>query len=266
MSFSEFGLPLELEGVSVTFPQHQGLPLEVLKDLNLTVGGAEFLCVVGPSGCGKTTLLRVAHGLLRPDSGNVRLGGINITAPSPHAGFVFQDDLLLPWRTVLANALLPIEFRRRVTEADRTAAIDLLETVGLGRFVHSYPHHLSGGMRQRVNLARSLVTNPALLLLDEPFASLDAQTREILQEELLRIWSKFRKTVVFITHQIEEAVYLADRVVVMGSHPGRIKQVIPIDFPRPRPLEIKRSTEMGAYVQQAWDLIADEVRMTAGER
>ncbi len=257
---SESGLPLDMQGISVTFRQRDGAQLQVLRDVSLHVGGGEFMSVVGPSGCGKTTLLRVADGLLKPDTGSVRLGGTAITKPSPHAGFVFQDDLLLPWRTVLANVLFPIELKHAITSADRGAALELLGIVGLERFGQSFPHQLSGGMRQRVNLARALVGDPALLLLDEPFASLDAQTREILQEELLRIWAQFGKTVIFITHQIEEAVYLGDRVVVMGSNPGHIRRTIDIQLDRPRPLSIKRSAEVGAYVQEIWELIADEVR------
>jgi NitT/TauT family transport system ATP-binding protein len=166
---------------------------------------------------------------------------------------VFQDDLLLPWRTVRDNVLLPLQFQRRLTPETRAFADQLLAVVGLADFAGAYPAELSGGMRQRVNLARGLVCDPDILLLDEPFSALDAQTRELMQEELLRIWATFRKTVLFITHQIDEAVYLSDRVVVMAPRPSRIVDVIDVDFPRPRPLTIKRDPRFSALVERVWN-------------
>lgn len=251
---------LELHDVGVSFAQRDGTKLSVLENINLAISRGEFLSVVGPSGCGKTTLLRVVAGLIATESGTVELAGQIVDGPSRRTGFVFQDDLLLPWRTVIGNVLLPLELRRNVNQETKAFANDLLELVGLARFARSYPHQLSGGMRQRVNLARALVINPEVMLLDEPFAALDAQTREVLQVELLRIWTAFQKTVVFITHQIEEAVFLSDRVVVMGTAPGAIEDVISIGLGRPRPVSVKRSLEAGAYVEQIWSHIGGGVQ------
>jgi NitT/TauT family transport system ATP-binding protein len=250
---------LDVRDVGVSYAQRDGTTLSVLDDINLAIPRGEFVSVVGPSGCGKTTLLRVVAGLIPTESGTVELAGQFVDGPSRRTGFVFQDDLLLPWRTVIGNVLLPLELRRNVNQETRSFANELLELVGLERFAQSYPHQLSGGMRQRVNLARALVINPEVLLMDEPFAALDAQTRELLQVELLRIWTSFQKTVVFITHQIEEAVFLSDRVVVMGTAPGRVEDVVSIELGRPRSLSVKRSPEAGAYVERIWSHIASGV-------
>jgi NitT/TauT family transport system ATP-binding protein len=234
--------------------------LQVLDDISLTVSAGEFVSLVGPSGCGKTTLLRIVAGLVPADGGQIRIDGRAVTRPGADRGFVFQADSLLPWRTVFRNALIGLEINGRTgpREVERTRA--LLRLVGLHRFDGYFPHQLSGGMRQRVNLARALAVDPEVLLMDEPFAALDAQTREIMQTELLRIWSSGRKTVLFITHQIDEAVYVSDRVVVFSGRPGRIKQIVEIELPRPRDLAVKRAPEFVAHVNRIWQLIEHDVR------
>src|ERR1700761_5537161 len=215
--------------------------LEALRGINLNVERGEFISVVGPSGCGKTTFLRIVAGLEHASSGEVLLDGRAVREPGTDRGFVFQNDSLLPWRTVLANAIIGREIAGSLGPADRKRTMELLKLVGLEGFEHYHPRQLSGGMRQRVNLARALAIDPEILLMDEPFAALDAQTREIMQTELLRIWEQGRKTVLFVTHQIDEAVFLSDRVFVFARRPGRINEIIDIDLPRPRGLAIKRT-------------------------
>jgi NitT/TauT family transport system ATP-binding protein len=234
--------------------------LEVLSDISVDVADGEFVSIVGPSGCGKTTFLRIVDGLEAPDHGEIAIDGRRMTRPGPDRAFVFQADSLLPWRTVWSNAAIGLEIRGNVTAEERRRVRALLELVGLRGFERYYPRQLSGGMRQRVNLARALAVDPAVLLMDEPFAALDAQTREIMQTELLRIWSQARKTVLFITHQIDEAVYLSDRVLVFGRRPGRIQEDLHIDLPRPREIAIKRSPEFTHYVDHIWSLIESAVR------
>src|SRR4029078_1998226 len=191
--------------------------------------------------------------------------GQPLRGPGNNRGFVFQNDSLLPWRTVLANALIGPEVACKVGDRERQLTLDLLKLVGLGGFENYYPRQLSGGMRQRVNLARALAIDPDALLMAEPFASLDAQTREIMQTELLRIWEQGRKTVLFVTHQIDEAVFLSDRVVVFARRPGRLQESVTIDLPRPRPLAIQRAPEFVRYVDHIWRLIEDDVRATVIE-
>jgi NitT/TauT family transport system ATP-binding protein len=251
---------LEVEGVRKAFVSPAGDAVPVLENVSLAAGEGEFLAIVGPSGCGKTTFLRILDGLVGADGGAIRLGGRPVTAPGPDRGFVFQSDSLLPWRTVADNIAFGLELQRRDRAATRGTVSDLVRLVGLQGFERYYPHQLSGGMRQRVNLARALAIDPAVLLMDEPFAALDAQTRELMQAELLRVWSQSRKTVVFITHQIDEAVYLADRVVVFSARPAVVKATITVDIPRPRPLAAKRQPAMLARVDDIWRLIEEEVR------
>jgi NitT/TauT family transport system ATP-binding protein len=236
--------------------------LEALRNVDLAIGKGEFIALVGPSGCGKTTLLRIVAGLEQASSGTVKLDGRLVTEPQRDRGFVFQTDNLLPWRTVLANAMIGPEIGGQSGAELRRRILALLELVGLGGFENYYPRQLSGGMRQRVNLARALAVDPEILLMDEPFSALDAQTREIMQTELLRIWEEGRKTVLFVTHQIDEAVYLADRVVVLARRPGRIQEIVPIDLPRPRPFAIKRTPDFVAYVDRIWRLIEEDVRQS----
>ena len=237
--------------------------LEALRGISLDVARGEFISVVGPSGCGKTTFLRIVAGLERASSGEVLLDGRSVKEPGSDRGFVFQNDSLLPWRTVLANAIIGREVAGSIGPADRKRTMELLKLVGLEGFEHYHPRQLSGGMRQRVNLARALAIDPEILLMDEPFAALDAQTREIMQTELLRIWERGQKTVLFVTHQIDEAVFLSDRVLVFARRPGRLQAEIKIPLPRPRHLDIKRTPEFVALVDRIWRLIEDDVRAAA---
>lgn len=234
--------------------------LRVLEDITIDVPEGEFVCIVGPSGCGKTTFLRIIGGLEVPDSGTIAINGRHIVGPGADRGFVFQADSLLPWRRVFNNAFIGLEINGRTSADDHSFTRSLLSLVGLGRFEAYFPRQLSGGMRQRVNLARALAVNPEVLLMDEPFSGLDAQTREIMQTELLRIWAEGRKTVIFITHQIDEAVYLADRVIVFGRRPGRIQDIVPIDLPRPRELSVKRDPRFTRFVDRIWQRIEHDVR------
>ena len=239
--------------------------LQVLRDLDFEVDEHEFVAIVGPSGCGKTTLLRTIAGIEVPDAGAVLIDGHPIKGPGADRGFVFQQDSLLPWRTIWKNLVFGLEVNGQLTEANVANAKKLLKLVGLSGFEQYYPNQISGGMRQRVNLARALALNPEVLIMDEPFSALDAQTREVMQLELLRIWQHGRKTVLFITHQIDEAVFLADRIVVLGRRPGRVKEIIPVDLPRPRDLSMKRTAAFGAYVDQVWNLIENDVRASIDE-
>ncbi|SED33060.1 NitT/TauT family transport system ATP-binding protein [Rhizobiales bacterium GAS191] len=228
-------------------------------DVSMTVAEGEFVCVVGPSGCGKTTLLNVLAGLLPYEEGEVRINGVRINGPGVSRATVFQQASLLPWRTVMGNVRYGMEMQRRFDRATmRRRADEFIKLVGLAGFEKRYPSELSGGMQQRVNLARALATDPKVLLMDEPFAALDAQTREFMQSELLKIWSSANKLVVFITHQIDEALFLADRVVVMGTRPGRIKRVFRVPFSRPRALSLKRTPEFLKLADEIWSLIEEE--------
>jgi NitT/TauT family transport system ATP-binding protein len=239
--------------------------LEVLSNIDVDIADGEFVSIVGPSGCGKTTFLRIVDGLEPFDNGSVSIDGRIVTKPGPDRAFVFQADSLQPWRTVWSNAAIGLEIQGRLSSGERTHLGELLELVGLKGFEKYYPRQLSGGMRQRVNLARALAVHPEVLLMDEPFAALDAQTREIMQTELLRIWSAARSTVLFITHQIDEAVYLSDRVLVFGRRPGRIQEDIRIDLPRPRDPSIKRTPPFTEYVGHIWSLIESAVRESVME-
>jgi NitT/TauT family transport system ATP-binding protein len=206
----------------------------VLDHLNLAVASGEFVSLVGPSGCGKTTLLNLLDGLTLPTEGQVLVAGAPVVGPGPDRALVFQEPALLPWRTVLGNIAYGLECLKTDRRQTTMRAQAWLQAVGLEGFGTHYPHELSGGMQQRVNLARALAVDPEILLMDEPFAALDAQTREMMQGELLSVWERTAKTVVFVTHQISEALYLADRVVVLSARPGRIREVIPVELPRPR--------------------------------
>ena len=237
--------------------------LDALRGISLGVERGEFISVVGPSGCGKTTFLRIVAGLERATAGEVSIDGRIVSGPGTDRGFVFQNDSLLPWRTVFTNAMIGREITGSIGPDDRKRTMELLKLVGLEGFENYHPRQLSGGMRQRVNLARALAIDPEILLMDEPFAALDAQTREIMQTELLRIWERGQKTVLFVTHQIDEAVFLSDRVLVFARRPGRIQAEIPIPLPRPRNLEIKRTAEFVALVDRIWRLIEDDVRAAA---
>ena len=232
----------------------------VLKDISLQATRGEFVALIGASGCGKTTLLRILAGLIRPVRGAVHVGGRELTGiPAQGRAMVFQGDRLFPWRTALHNTMFGLELRR-VPRAEATArARAALKLVGLARAINAYPSELSGGMRQRVNVARALVVEPDFLLMDEPFAALDAQTREVMQQELLRILGQTGVGVVFVTHQIEEALYLADRIVVMGVRPGRIKEEVRVPFARPRSLALKRDPLFQELYGRIWSAIESDV-------
>ena len=230
-----------------------------VNDVSLAVEDGEFLAIVGPSGCGKTTLLNIVAGLLPYEEGTVSIDGKRVDGPGVDRAVVFQHSSLLPWRTIAGNVRYGMEMERRFDEATmRERADHFVKMVGLNGFEKHFPNELSGGMQQRVNLARALAADPKVLLMDEPFAALDAQTREFMQSELLKIWSQDRKTVLFITHQINEAVYLADRVAVMSARPGRLKGVFKIPFGRPRTLSLKRDPQFLEIEDSIWQLIEEE--------
>ena len=250
---------LEASHVSVTFSSLQG-ELGALGDVSFQATKGEFICFVGPSGCGKSTLLRVLSGLLRPTSGSVRLYGMPLAGPSQEIGFVFQRANLMPWRTALKNVTLPLEMRGLDKASARRPVAELIHLVGLEGFEHSYPHELSGGMAQRVAIARALIYDPEVLLLDEPFGSLDALTRERMNLELLRIWEAEHKTVIMVTHNIQEAIMLSDRVMVMTARPGQITAEEPVPLPRPRFEEMVYSDEFIDLTRRIREAIEQETR------
>jgi NitT/TauT family transport system ATP-binding protein len=225
---------IELRSASKTFHTRSGEDVRALGEISLAVAPREFVCIVGASGCGKSTLLRLVAGLVAPTTGAVAIGGHVVTGPRRDIGMVFQDPVLLPWRTVLKNVLVPAEVigMERGEAARRAGA--LLDLVGLRGFTDKYPGELSGGMRQRAAIARALMHDPEILLMDEPFGALDAMTREAMNQELLRIWQGNRKTVILVTHSIDEAVFLADRVIVMSPRPGSIRETLAVKVERPR--------------------------------
>lgn len=225
----------------------QGGPVLALDEIDLSVVTGQFVSVVGPSGCGKTTLMRMIAGLITPSSGEIFVNGSAVTGPHSAAGVVFQRPVLLPWRTTLENVLLPLDVRKKPTAEDRAKAMAVLELVGLAGFEKMYPNELSGGMQQRVAISRALIHDPKILLLDEPFGALDAMTRENLNLELNRLWHSTGKTAVLITHSIPEAVFLGQKVVVMGSRPGRVLEIFDIDLPEKRDLELLGTPEFAAY-------------------
>jgi NitT/TauT family transport system ATP-binding protein len=251
---------LQIEHVSKRYWREK-LDREVvaLSDVSVSVADGEFLAIVGPSGCGKTSLLNIVAGLLPYEEGAVRIDGKKINGPGIDRSVVFQHSSLLPWRTIAGNVRYGMELQKRFDKNTMNERVTrFIKMVGLNGFERHYPSELSGGMQQRVNLARALASDPEVLLMDEPFAALDAQTREFMQAELLKIWSEARKTVVFITHQINEAVYLADRVVVMSPRPGRIKDVFKIPFERPRTLALKRDPRFLEIEDAIWQLVEEK--------
>ena len=243
------------EEVHMLYPVGKDETIVALEDISLKVGANEFLTLVGPSGCGKSTFLKMIACLIQPSAGTMHLNGAPIIEPSRDVGIVFQDAVLLPWRTVIENVLLPVEILGLPHAEYQARALELIDLVGLSGFENRMPNELSGGMQQRAAICRALIHNPSILLMDEPFAALDAMTREELGLELLRIWETARKTIVFVTHSIPEAILLADRVVVMTPRPGRIARIIDIGLARPRALEMEFTTEFKAYSDEVRSLI-----------
>jgi NitT/TauT family transport system ATP-binding protein len=247
---------VEIQGISKSFykvVKDQTIEVKALADVSLSIRDKEFLSIIGPSGCGKTTLLKMIDGLIPYDSGKILINGKQINAPGPDRAVVFQSFALLPWRTVLANVEFSLELRRLSKEERTQTARDYLNRVGLADFENHYPHELSGGMQQRAGLARALAVNPSILLMDEPFGAVDAQTRQLLQEELLDLWQRERKTVIFITHSMDEAVYLSDRVVVMTPRPGKLAEVLDVPLPRPRIAEeVRRDSTFADLTNYIW--------------
>jgi NitT/TauT family transport system ATP-binding protein len=228
------GVPIRISGVTKRYLSARGGEVHALNEIDLAITGGEFVSIVGPSGCGKSTLLMLISGLIPATTGTIEVGGVRVKGAIGNVAIVFQRDVLLDWRTVLANVLLPVEIKKLDPVSHRRKAQELLRSVGLEEFEDKYPGELSGGMRQRVAICRALVQDPGLLLMDEPFGALDALTREQMNLDLQRMWLRDRNTVLFITHSIEEAVLLSDRVVVMSSRPGRIADIVTDDLPRPR--------------------------------
>ena len=249
-----------IRGVSHRFGA-DGTGVLALDGIDLEVPDGQFAAVVGPSGCGKSTLLSLVAGLRRPSRGTVLCDGEPITAPMPRkVGMIFQEANLLPWLAAIDNVAFPLKLRRVAKAERRAAAARMLALTGLAGFEEKLPHQLSGGMKQRVSIARGLVQDPAVLLMDEPFASLDEQTRMLLGDELMRIWSETRKTVLFVTHSLNEAVYLADRVIVLSARPGRIIDDVAVDLPRPRTFAMTSSERFGVLKDRIWQHIRNAER------
>lgn len=250
---------LELTGVTKVFTPEGAPPVTAVINVDLIVRAGEFVSIVGPSGCGKSTLLEMVGGLTPPTSGSIRLDGQLLTGPHEKVGVVFQEDSTFPWRTVLENVEFALEMKGVPARERRERAQAMIRLVGLDGFATHYPRELSGGMRARVAIARTLVSRPEVLLMDEPFSALDEQTRLIMGEELLRIWSETGATVVFITHSLDEAAMLSDRVVLMSARPGRIKEVVAADLPRPRTSDIIASKAFADVTGHLWAGLRDEV-------
>lgn len=251
------GIAIEVAGVRKRFRAPTGVELLALDEVSFAVRPNEFASIIGPSGCGKTTLLQILDGLLQPDGGEVLIHGRRVTGPGPDRAMVFQDFALLPWGTVLSNVAFPLELRGTTRAERERRAQQVINMVGLAGFEGYYPHTLSGGMQQRVGLARALVVGPDTLLMDEPFGALDAQTRQHLQDELLQLWQGHRKTVVLVTHDMEEAVYLSDRVFVLTPRPGRIAREIAVPLPRPRDFRVRRTAAFAELVEYVWESLKD---------
>jgi NitT/TauT family transport system ATP-binding protein len=252
---------IEFARVTVRFATPAGGVHTALRDISLDIAEGMFVAIVGPSGCGKSTLLNVAAGLMAPAEGSVRVLGAPLGGINRHAAYLFQQDALLPWRTVLDNVRLGLDFRRVPAPEATRMARSYIARVGLDGFEDRFPHQLSGGMRKRVAIAQSWIVDPRILLMDEPFAALDVQTRQNMENELLGLWQESRKTVLFITHDLEEAIALADRVVVLTVSPARVKGVYDVDLPRPRDVaEIRLNADFAALYRRIWSDLRDEVK------
>jgi NitT/TauT family transport system ATP-binding protein len=258
---------LQVQDVTIHYWQARSNSAFLVADrISFDVRPGQFVSIVGPSGCGKTTLLKAVDGLIPISDGSMLLGGQPVYRPGPDRAMVFQQPSLLPWRTAFGNVLYGMEIQHRISKKEaQERAQYFIGLVGLHGFEHAYPAELSGGMQQRVNLARALATDPDMLLMDEPFGALDAQTREFMQAELLRIWGTTGKTVLFVTHDISEAVYLSDRVVVLSARPGRVKELVDINLPRPRELEVKGDPAFIRYHNAIWNNIREQAQAAARE-
>jgi NitT/TauT family transport system ATP-binding protein len=238
----------------------RGSETAALVNIDLRIEEGEFVCLLGPSGCGKSTLLKIIAGLIPATSGRIAINGEAVSRPGPERAVVFQDYALFPWMNVRDNVEFGLEARKLPVAERHEISSRLLKVVGLSDFADRFPHHLSGGMKQRVSIARALAVDPSLLLMDEPFGALDAQTRHVLQDELLRIWREYRKTVVFVTHSIEEAIYLSDRIVVMTARPGRVKQIVTVPEARPRDMA---SIDMNQRQREVRAVLGEEIARAA---
>jgi NitT/TauT family transport system ATP-binding protein len=255
---------LEVRSLVKNFSRN-GAEIPAINELNLSVNESEFITIVGPSGCGKSTFLHIIGGFISKNGGSIQVNGNEVTGPGTDRGVMFQEFALYPWRSVIGNVCWGLEVQGVPKQQRLATAEKYLSLVGLSKFKDHYPHELSGGMKQRVAMARLLAFDPKVLLMDEPFGSLDAQTRELMQEELNKIWESTRKTVLFVTHDIEEAIYLGDKVFVFTARPGTIKEVVEIRLPRPRRIEIKKSKDFHDYRDYVWDLLRDEVLKARSE-
>jgi NitT/TauT family transport system ATP-binding protein len=252
---------LEVRHLTKTFSRGRGELMPVLEDVSFAVADLEFVAIVGPSGCGKSTFLRIVNGLIPPDSGTILIDGRAVTGPGHGVGMVFQSFDLFPWRTAIGNVEFGMEMMNVPRRECRERAQRWIELVGLTGFEHAYPHELSGGMQQRVGIARALAIEPQVLLMDEPFGALDVQTRDLLQDELLAIWQRERKTVLFVTHSIEEAIYLADRIVLLTPRPARVERVLDVPFGRPRTEDVKSDPTFVELRREIWQSLKQGVRI-----
>lgn len=252
-------LKIVAENVNKIFPSARG-PVQALKDFNLEVEEGEFLCIIGPSGCGKSTFLRILAGLIPPTSGTVQILESDKGANKPINNIIFQEYAIFPWKIVKDNVAFGLQMRGVPKKEREEIAMEWINRVGLSKFANSYPHQLSGGMKQRVSIARAFANDPEVLLMDEPLGALDAQTRAVLQQELIRIWEADQKTVVYITHGIEESVLLGDRIVLMTAHPGTNKTSFNVEFPRPRDIQLTRSAAFGELRYTIWKSLESEVK------
>ena len=243
---------VSIRDLGKAFPKDDGTVTQALADVNLDIQDQEFICMVGPSGCGKTTLLRIIAGLETPTAGEVTVDGNAVIGPDPKRGMVFQEYSLFPWRRVIDNVAFGLEMKGVGKEERRKTADHYIDMVGLSQFRNAYPFELSGGMRQRVAIARALANDPDVLLMDEPFGALDAQTRNRMQRELLSLWAGTKQTIIFVTHSVDEAVYLADRIVVLSQRPGTVREIIPIPWSRPRD---RTSAEFAEVRRRVLDMI-----------
>ncbi len=252
-----------LEQVTQRFAlPREGREFTAVQDVSFDVGGGEFVSIVGPSGCGKSTLLALIAGLVPVTAGRITLDGQAVTGVTPRLGFVFQRDALFPWKTVVENVGLPLLFRGVDAAAARPRVAEWIARIGLTGFERYHPHQLSGGMRKRVALAMTMVYEPQIVLMDEPFGALDVQTRNLMENDLLELWAQLRRTVMFVTHDLEEAIALSDRIVVMTASPGRVKAVYTIGLPRPRSVtEIRFHPDFGRLYETIWKDLKDEVRL-----